>query len=792
MSVTTSTASASTTSNIHIKSLDTDRHCLPEEKDIEEDSYVRQQVAPPKEAADEPVVDSVKTIESFSIGGVDEESDIDDLESPEYRVEFEEALAVVRDVAKVDQELLVNAICNIYNDLCDEEPDAPQLSEIFREIKATFAEEATAQCDEPEGDESSEDSDYDQSSEGETDSEEYNWSQSEASESDIFDASDDDDESVIADAFNIGGVDEDDAPFDIQEELELEEALDLVDSDEFRKEFDEALQIVRDVAKVDQELLVNGICNIYNDLCDEEPDAKQLSLIFDAVKDGLAEEATQELEDLEEENESDSDYDVADDDISSEEEEEETDDEEEEEEKLESDIFNQEIDIKSEQFRKEFEEALQVTRDVAKLDQELLVNGICNFYNDLCDEEPDVKQLSEIFGAVKEELAEEATKQFVVGLDEEEDADSDYDVAEDELMETDSEEYDWSETEEDSDYDPKEDEEQGIKDAEEDLFDESSSEAESEEEKGLEDEEELIKSEAFETEWNSAFDNIRKVAQKDRETILENVRWQFEEETGEEATEDVMQDAFQTFYGSDLDEDVEDDLCDVDSHEFRTEFEEALQVARDMAKIDQVRLVNTICNISSNLCDREPDVDQISQIFDRIKDAFAEEAREEFLDLYETSADKDDSDSDYDVTEDLDDCEDSEAEEVIELFNIDYSSEEEVCDVDSQEFRKEFDEALQIVRDVARVDQELLVNGICNMYNDLRLEEPDVQQLSHIFGAVKAELADEARAQFDEDKEDKESDSDYDVDNDAFDYSQDVEDDKFESDEDQEEEEDEI
>eukprot|EP01083_Nonionella_stella_P311118 1108160_1 len=500
MSVTTSTASASTTSNIHIKSLDTDRHCLPEEKDIEEDSYVRQQVAPPKEAADEPVVDSVKTIESFSIGGVDEESDIDDLESPEYRVEFEEALAVVRDVAKVDQELLVNAICNIYNDLCDEEPDAPQLSEIFREIKATFAEEATAQCDEPEGDESSEDSDYDQSSEGETDSEEYNWSQSEASESDIFDASDDD-ESVIADAFNIGGVDEDDAPFDIQEELELEEALDLVDSDEFRKEFDEALQIVRDVAKVDQELLVNGICNIYNDLCDEEPDAKQLSLIFDAVKDGLAEEATQQLDDAEETDETDSDYDVAADDISSEEEEEEETDEEEaeeEEQKLELES-DEEIDIKSEEFRKEFEEALQVTRDVAKLDQELLVNGICNFYKDLCDQEPDLKQLTEIFGAVKEGLAEEATEQV-----DDEDSDSDY-VDEDETndSETESEEYNmWSESEA----------------SQSDIVEDESLEFEEEEEEEID-----IKSPEFEKEFSEALESVRDAAKLDQELLVNGI-----------------------------------------------------------------------------------------------------------------------------------------------------------------------------------------------------------------------------------------------------------------------------
>eukprot|EP01083_Nonionella_stella_P300746 1028362_1 len=121
-----------------------------------------------------------------------------------------------------------------------------------------------------------------------------------------------------------------------------------------------------------------------------------------------------------------------------------------------------------------------------------------------------------------------------------------------------------------------------------------------------------------------------------------------------------------------------------------------------MAKIDQVSLLKNICNNSSNLCDREQDVDQISQIFDLIKDAFAEESREEFLDMYETTADKDDSDSDFDVTEDLDDCEYSEAEEVIELFNIDYSSDEELCDEVSEEFRKEFDVALQFERVVAR------------------------------------------------------------------------------------------
>eukprot|EP01083_Nonionella_stella_P091920 257087_1 len=170
-------------------------------------------------------------------------------------------------------------------------------------------------------------------------------------------------------------------------------------------------------------------------------------------------------------------------------------------------------------------------------------------------------------------------------------------------------------------------------------------------------EEEMIKSEAFEKECNAAIDNVCFVAQRDRQTMLNNVRWQFEQETGEEATNEMMTDAIKTFGICD---DEEDALCDIDSDEFRKEFEQALFVVRDVAKVDQARLVNTICDISSDLCDREPDVTQMSQIFDRIKESLADEAREEFLDLYETCVDHEDSDSDYDVRFDLNDCEESE------------------------------------------------------------------------------------------------------------------------------------
>eukprot|EP01083_Nonionella_stella_P148860 471920_1 len=103
--------------------------------------------------------------------------------------------------------------------------------------------------------------------------------------------------------------------------------------------------------------------------------------------------------------------------------------------------------------------------------------------------------------------------------------------------------------------------------------------------------------------------------------------------------------------------------------------------------------------------------------------------------------------------------------------DVDYATEEEQqIDLDSTQFRKEFEEALQSVRDVAKIDQEFLVNSICNICNNLADEEPDVTQLAEIFGAVKEGLVEEAREELELDNEDKESDTDYDVDEESNDY----------------------
>merc|ERR1719461_2126692 len=49
----------------------------------------------------------------------------------------------IQTVAKLDQTEMVNVICNMYSEATGEEPSTPELYELFANIKASFAKEAT-------------------------------------------------------------------------------------------------------------------------------------------------------------------------------------------------------------------------------------------------------------------------------------------------------------------------------------------------------------------------------------------------------------------------------------------------------------------------------------------------------------------------------------------------------------------------------------------------------------------------------------------------------------------------
>merc|ERR1711997_1141379 len=77
-----------------------------------------------------------------------------------------------------------------------------------------------------------------------------------------------------------------------------------------------------------------------------------------------------------------------------------------------------------------------------------------------------------------------------------------------------------------------------------------------------------------------------------------------------------------------------------------------------------------------------------------------------------------------------------------------YDELEDEADVDSEEYRKEMDCALDNVRKLAAKHKEAFVNEVCGAFKDLNGSEPSVSELSSIFSAIKAEFAEETRQEF--------------------------------------------
>merc|ERR1719228_1371299 len=295
-----------------------------------------------------------------------------------------------------------------------------------------------------------------------------------------------------------------------EEEEEFDEEL-------FAKEMEEALDAVRELAEDHRGEIVDRICDIYSSLNDEEPGTETLYELFDGIKAQFVESA-EETDSL--------------------------------------CSFDDEVGS-GEMLAEEMEVALAQVRKQAQLDQEVLVDLVCDYYHSLNGCDPSLEAISGIFGRIKEQFAEEEREEFLaLNEDEDDEEDEDYEVEDDESNaeqyaldeaediyiaaehqiddSTDSEldEQFGSETESDGDYDAEEDSASvywaDIVD-EEELDLESESESESEvSESDEEDEEQWVQSALFAAEWISAIDHIRKLAKYDQERIVSSVLDQME------------------------------------------------------------------------------------------------------------------------------------------------------------------------------------------------------------------------------------------------------------------------
>merc|ERR1719189_1185180 len=108
-----------------------------------------------------------------------------------------------------------------------------------------------------------------------------------------------------------------------------------------------------------------------------------------------------------------------------------------------------------------------------------------------------------------------------------------------------------------------------------------------------------------------------------------------QEQFAEEATEIVSE--------------VEDDE-ELDAETLAEEMELALVQVRKQAQLDQEELVDYIWDTFQGLNGTEPSVDDIADIFERIKEALALEEEEEFLEAFEDCEVSEDED--YEVDED--------------------------------------------------------------------------------------------------------------------------------------------
>merc|ERR1711997_965369 len=159
----------------------------------------------------------------------------------------------------------------------------------------------------------------------------------------------------------------------------------------------------------------------------------------------------------------------------------------------------------------------------------------------------------------------------------------------------------------------------------------------------------IINSDYFSNQFFEAIESVQIAAKHGQQQIFENVYEAFKEETGEYPTDDMLCDAFKTFniiQQNDNDMDQDNDEFDIDPQEFEEELNLALENVRKLGQIHQKELVNKISDIYVEYNGNEPTINNLSSIFGRIKQQFADEAAQEFINRNE--AQDDDQDSDYD------------------------------------------------------------------------------------------------------------------------------------------------
>merc|ERR1719491_1078174 len=170
------------------------------------------------------------------------------------------------------------------------------------------------------------------------------------------------------------------------------------------------------------------------------------------------------------------------------------------------------------------------------------------------------------------------------------------------------------------------------------------------------------------------------------------------------------------------------------------EMESVLEGVRALGRKHRVELENRFRAQFSDVNGAPPTDEELSGIFARVREQFAEEARDEFLDIHDQE--ELEGDSDYEPTADeftfvfFKDLEDDFAE----------SEAEEPLRANPLSFREEMDLALSHVRELASEHRDEFANRICDIYREENGESTELGDLVEMMRISKVGLATEFKS----------------------------------------------
>jgi len=466
-----------------------------------------------------------------------------------WRHQLKDALVHVQQIGQSDGAAFAEIVLTTFEELNGEAPALSEVADLYSRIRTDFANEAE---EELEDDESLDES------EGESEDE---------------------------------SEDEDDSEVDTASESEMESVVESEVEEIDGEQWEEALDIVRALAKQDGESLVEDLVDSLYEINGQIPSLEEVTDIWQGVQEQLLEEADEESDegsDEEEDDEHDYDPDNLDDQYLAEQD-------------LVEDFIHESTYFEEADYSDaseddlQMEEALDHIRAIAREDGQALAQNIFDFLCEENEEEPSLEEVAEVWELIQDELVEEFEAQQAMDDSEDDSEDSEDDMSPIEALQFSAKTVasDWVSRATNLYLNQK-----GREPTEEELL-----------------------------------DTIREFAAELADTVLKGVQSQSDDDSDLDSEQESEAEIESE---SEIESEIESEL-DSEEEVDGDDWEEALEVARTLGQQDGEMLAEEICEILEAEYGEEPSLEELTELWVGIQEQLVEEAEEGA-----------DDDSDYD------------------------------------------------------------------------------------------------------------------------------------------------